>query len=120
MAVQKITQTQVVPIVEEAWIAPTFQNSWVNYDNDVTHNVAGYWKDSMGVVHLKGLVKSGTAAAIFTLPAGYRPYKRCIFVILSNGAVGRINLDPDGQVIPTTPYSNAWVSLDGITFRAYQ
>ncbi len=31
-------------------------------------------KDSLGFVHLKGTIKGGTFyAAVFTLPAGYRP-----------------------------------------------
>ncbi|KKK52619.1 hypothetical protein LCGC14_3103070, partial [marine sediment metagenome] len=53
------------------WIAPTLLNSWVNYA--ATYDTTGYMKDGFGFVHLKGLVKSGVAGTIFTLPVGYRP-----------------------------------------------
>lgn len=109
---------------EEAWNEvgstgePAFQNGWVNYDS--THNSAAFWKDSNGVVHLKGLVKSGTISTtlpIFTLPAGYRPAKKEIIVTISNGALGRVNVESDGDVVPETG-NNAWFSLDGVSFRA--
>lgn len=48
LTLQYITQ-------QEPWQTPTFQNGWVNYDT--TYNPAGYFKDSLGIVHLRGLVK---------------------------------------------------------------
>ena len=101
----------------EAFIAPTFLNSWVNFDA-TTFNAAGYYKDGFGIVHLRGLVKTGTVAlAIFTLPAGYRPVKTELFSVVSNNAFGRVDVDTGGNVILTIG-SNAFASLDGITFRA--
>ena len=100
----------------EAFIAPTLLNSWVNFDT--TFNSAGYYKDSFGIVHLRGLVKSGTVGvAIFTLPTGYRPVKTELFANVSNNAFGRIDIDVSGNVILTTG-SNVSASLDGMTFRA--
>ena len=109
---------------DKSWVAPTFQNSWVNYGD--VWETAGYRKDALGYVHLKGLVKSGTigtSTAIFTLPAGYRPKtgKALLFVCMSNNAAGRINVrnntGDEGKVCCETG-NNAWVSLDGITFLA--
>lgn len=101
-----------------AWQVPTFQNNWVNYDT--TYNTAGYYKDADNRVHVKGLVKTGTAnTVIFTFPAGYRPLKRGIFVTVSNNAIARIDVLPTGEVKMETG-SNTWISLETISFLAEQ
>jgi hypothetical protein len=49
---------------------PAFTNSWVNFDSV---RPVGFYRH-LGRVYLTGVAKSGTVgAAIFTLPAGYRP-----------------------------------------------
>ena len=81
---------------------------------------AGFYKDPVGVVHLQGVVNSGTAGTIFQLPAGYRPAKSGYFpasqaagvyaeaTVNSNGNVGRNSfVSPSGSFY-----------LEGITFRA--
>jgi hypothetical protein len=102
----------------EAWIAPTLTNSWVNFGGSQTP--AGYWKDSFGIVHLRGLIKSGTAgAAAFTLPSGYRPAHNWIFATIYNSgadALAHIDLSTAGAVTPTVTAS-VWLSLDGLSFR---
>ena len=103
---------------QEAWIAPTLLNSWVNYGGGYAN--AGYWKDSHGVVHLRGLVKSGgTASTIFTLPAGYRPAANELFLVASGTTptFAQIAIDTAGGVVFLNG-SNGYVSLSGITFRA--
>ena len=101
---------------QENWTAPTFLNSWIN--NGSGYNNAGFYKDEFGIVHLRGLVKSGTMqASIFTLPTGYRPAAREFFGTVSDALFGSVYIDPDGSVVPWSG-SNAWFSLDGITFRA--
>lgn len=95
--------------------AVTFINSWTNFG--AGFEVAYYWKDAAGLVHLQGLIKSGTiGAACFTLAAGYRPTATSLFAAVSNSAIGRVDVQSDGQVIPQTG-SNVWVSLEGMTFR---
>ncbi|MCP4710447.1 MAG: hypothetical protein GY869_17630 [Planctomycetes bacterium] len=60
---------------QQSWQTPAFQNSWINYGSG--YNPAQYFKDSMGIVHLRGLVKNVTLGqTVFTLPAGYRPASR--------------------------------------------
>ncbi|MDF2881668.1 MAG: hypothetical protein K0R54_2225 [Clostridiaceae bacterium] len=101
----------------ENWITPTFQNNWVNYDA-VSFGTAGYFKDLSGVVHLRGMVKSGTLnTAIFTLPIGYRPAYVEINPTVANGSLGRVDVLPNGAVYLVTG-SNAAVTLAGISFRA--
>ncbi|USN14418.1 hypothetical protein DONNERLITTCHEN_00170 [Janthinobacterium phage vB_JliS-Donnerlittchen] len=100
----------------EAWTAPTLTNSWIN--NGSGYNSVGFYKDSFGVVHLRGLIKSGSMqASAFTLPAGYRPPAREFFGTVSNALFGSVFVDPDGTVVPWSG-SNTWFSLDGLTFRA--
>ena len=108
----------LVEIGQEGWKAfKPFANGWQNYSN--TYNLAGYFKDSMGIVHLRGLVKRGTIKKhIFTLPAGYRPQRRELHVACTwSNASGRVDILTNGQVLPVAG-SNKWISLDGITFRA--
>ena len=88
------------------------------------------------MVHLKGLVKGGTVSTsvsggrIFVLPCGYGPAQDELHPALSNDAVGRVSIvsfqcsffnEPKryfGMVVAQPPSNSAWVSLDGITFRA--
>ncbi|NES77323.1 MULTISPECIES: hypothetical protein [Okeania] len=101
---------------QESWQTPTLQNGWVNYGSG--YNSAGYFKDSLGIVHLKGLVRNGTANTIFTLPVGYRPAARELHSVATyNNTIGRVDIFSNGRVQRISG-SSAWVSLDGITFRA--
>jgi len=104
-------------INQEAWQAASLLNGWLNYG--ASYNPAGYFKDKNGIVHLRGLVKSGaTGVSIFNLPAGYRPQYREIHATITNpNSIARIDVLASGEV-QMVMGSNAWISLDGITFRA--
>lgn len=118
---------------------PAFnKTSFCNWSNfDAFHNTAAFYKDQFGVVHLKGLVKlsdesttgicsaNATVLTVFQLPEGYRPATREVHATISNEQLGRVNVDAaDGRVSAGTATPNsvtnakAWLSLDGITFRA--
>lgn len=102
--------------IQESWQVPTLLNGWIDYGD--VYNPTGYWKDSFGVVHLRGLVKSGTMNQnIFVLPSGYRPQYKEIQFSNSDNAYGRVDILTDGSVLPVVG-NNLWISLDGITFRA--
>ena len=104
---------------QEAWIAPTLLNGWVNYGS--VYETAGFYKDDMGRVHLKGFIKDGATTAglnIFVLPVGYRPSAVQWFVCaLTGGTVGRIGISPNGDVSVIT-VSSQFTALDGISFKA--
>jgi hypothetical protein len=101
--------------IQNAWVAPTLLNSWVNFGG--AWGDAAYMIDTMGFVHLKGLVKSGTVGApLFVLPAGYRPLTKIGFPIMANGAFGWVSVLADGTV-QIEAGSNVFASIDGITFR---
>lgn len=108
---------------------PNFTDScWINYNFGGTpFNEAGFYKDQVGIVHLRGLVspwcagRNGAGEVIFTLPAGYRPAEIEVQATISNNAINRINVRPNGEVVPELaigPGSLTWISLDGISFRA--
>jgi hypothetical protein len=105
-------------LTQEAWTAVTFLNSWVNFDA-TTYQSAAYFKDSLGVVHLRGRIKNGTInTAAFTLPVGYRPLKTCLFPSLDGvSAAAILGVDTGGNVIPVTGNNGSYL-LDGITFDA--
>jgi hypothetical protein len=95
---------------------PAFTNSWVNFAGGWVP--AAFWRDPLGFVHLRGLIKSGVVgSAAFTLPPGFRPKENEPFVAISNGAIGRVDVLTDGTVVPASPSNNTWVSLSGIHFR---
>lgn len=103
------------------WITPTLLNGWENYG--FSYSQAGYYKDDMGLVHIRGLIKSGvTEAPAFILPKGYRPRFTTVFVgISSSGAYEfayiRVN---SGGLVTIVKGGNVYLSLDGISFLAEQ
>jgi hypothetical protein len=105
-------------LTQEAVIAPTLLNGWVNYGSG--YITAGYFKDSQGIVHLQGLIKSGTATAataVFTLPVGYRPTLIEIFPTISNSVFCALQVRDNGNVEFAIAGNTAYVSLSGISFR---
>lgn len=115
--------TQGDQVAVDSWIlvgytggAPAFQNSWANY-GDGWH-WAAFYKDPVGVVRLRGLVKSGTVnTAIFTLPSGYRPPVDHYFAALCDTKLTMVEIDTNGAVFIYPNGSNGWLSLAGIEFK---
>jgi hypothetical protein len=100
----------------ESFIAPVLTGGWINIGG--TFGTAGYFKDSFGVVHLRGLVASGVlGSAAFTLEVGYRPEAICRFPVVANDAFGEVSIDAAGAVTLVVG-SPVFFSLDGITFKA--
>lgn len=98
----------------QAWQTPTLAGAWVNYN--AANSQAGYYKDALGTVHLRGTVKTGVIpSVIFTMAAGYAPSKILNFAVASNGAFGYASVDTGGNV-SAQGGSNLWFDLDGITF----
>ena len=94
---------------------PAFWNGWVNFPGS---NSAGFYKDRLGYVHLKGFVRFGAVPGnVFVLPAGYRPAKQLILPTVADHAFASVLIGQGGQV-STQVGSNVWFSLDGIVFPA--
>jgi hypothetical protein len=104
---------------------------WANYGGNYAH--VAFYKDPLGVVHLKGTAicteisgncGAGAFQLIFTLPAGFIPAADEYFAVPGSDSYGQILVLGQaegvsaGQVIARVGVSTAYMSLDGITFRA--
>lgn len=97
------------------WIAPTLINAWAN--TGAGNLSAGYLKDALGFVRLRGEIKTGAIPSIaFQLPAGYRPTGSHTQVTVCAGpTLGYIVVDTSGNV-SVQAGNNAAVELGGIQF----
>lgn len=103
---------------QEAWIAPTLLNGWVN--TGTGWSPAGYMKDTSGYVHIRGLIKSGAtgnATILFVLPAGYRPAYELVFITSTDAGgsplTARIDVTSSGNLLFMSG-GNGYVALDNI------
>ena len=102
---------------QQAWQAPVLLNSWTNYGGGFSN--AAYYKDSLGMVHLRGMVRGGAIGSnAFVLPVGYRP-DAVLYIagVTSGSAIAIISVAPDG-VVKFDQGSSNYVSLDTVHFRA--
>lgn len=104
------------------WTTMSMSAGWVFYGSNFT--TPQYTKSSDGMVTIKGLIKSGTTTAgtvIFTLPPGYRPAERQIYVAQATGAgFARVDILANGQIQIQSGFSATWTTLDGLAFMAEQ
>lgn len=108
---------------QEPWIAPTLLNGWANLGSGYT--TFGVYKDELGVLHLKGFIKSGIEAPLtqlFILPFGFRPAEKIVIPIFSyRGGTGEfhsyIEIATDGVVTTGFEVGNTWLMLNNISFR---
>lgn len=115
-------QGQEVSVTQEDWSSPILSNGWLPYGSE--WNLPGFFKDSFGVVHLRGMIKKSVAGPVtpnetlFTLPVGYRPQLRELCACASNNAFGRVDIMPSGDV-DVIVGNTTYLSLDSISFRVY-
>lgn len=101
------------------WIVPTLLNGWINFGAPL--DTAGYYKDDLGIVHIKGIIKSGTATIntpLLNLPAGYRPLTTQLKGTVSNDLFGYFQIAANGNLLIIVG-SNASFSIE-CSFRAEQ
>ena len=91
-------------------LSPTLLNTWVNFG--VPFQNIGYYKDSSGIVHLQGTIKSGSTD-IFVLPVGYRPAGT---IAIEIGSTVRIDVTSDGYVRLISG-ANTFLNLNLISFK---
>lgn len=101
-----------------SWTVPTYLNSWHKYDT--TYNEPAYYKDAFGFVHLRGMIAGGSSAgaAMFILPAGYRPILRVLTGVHSATGFARLDIETNGTVALIGSGSTSWTSLECVTFKA--
>ncbi len=80
----------------------------------------GYAIDSLGIVHLRGGLASGTSGdEALILPPALRPSHKLWLPIYTGGnSEGSLVISSGGQVIPTGPEAGSYASLDGVSFVA--
>lgn len=106
----------LLPAVPPIWSAVSLVNGWVHFA--APYSVPGFMVDGAGMVHLRGLLKSGVIpATMFTLPVGARPSSVLIFAVASNDAFGEVRVDTSG-LVQAFVGNNGWLSIDGIVFPA--
>ncbi|SRR5216684_252258 len=104
-------------IAKAEWHEFTFQNGWSNYGGNYVK--AAYYKDALGRVHLRGIVKGGIEHAILaTLPRGYIPETGITAVVASNSSQPCKIAISQGSGAVLFADSPKWASLDGIEFKA--
>jgi hypothetical protein len=115
----KATQQAVrlIGVGAEAAFQNGFENSACNGCPAV-----GYWKDSIGNVHLQGSLQGPTDGTAFTLPPGYRPTGDVRFLAsasVSDAAKHSVVfVQDDGAVKIVDAEANHDTSLNGVSFRA--
>jgi S-layer homology domain len=100
---------------------PGFKNGWANVGSG--GSTAAFYKDPLGVVHLKGNVfnPASTSSVAFTLPPGYRPSQQLLLpvaALASGSPTGSLVILPAGDVIPQCDVVNCSIGIDGLAFRA--
>lgn len=98
---------------------PPFTNGWVNYGGG--YGSVSFRKFPDGIVRVKGAVKNGPInSSAFTLPVGYRPPNARYFPAQSQTGgtpvAGGVYVDVDGTVSPYQAGTNAFLSLDSVSF----
>ena len=96
----------------------TLKNGWTNSGG--VYAPAGYAKDSLGVVHLRGGIHGGaTNQTAFVLPSRLRP-KHLLYVPVStaNYTEGTVGISYTGAVYPIGSDVGSFTSLGGISFVA--
>jgi hypothetical protein len=122
----------------EGWHEASFLGSstdWADYG--APYGPISYFKDQLGIVHLRGVAKNAlkgiglgggcfyeeegpyAPGVMFRLPIGDRPANEEAFVDDNSEGFGRVDVTPEGIVcsITTTPAAG-FATLDGISFKA--
>jgi hypothetical protein len=93
---------------------PPFQNGWAAFGSGYALPSFRKWPD--GTVSLRGMMVPGTVnQPAFTLPPGYRPTEREVWVRTQTGSPPWGSVFPNGEVVQHLS-PGTWVTLDGITF----
>lgn len=111
------------------WITPTLLNGWTHYNpsND-TYPPTRFSKDSLGYVHIDGMIAGGIdmpGVTLFKLPVGYRPKNAISFPtvcsdVVEETRIGRIRINPDGIVALARSGGNLYLSTAIPPFLAEQ
>jgi hypothetical protein len=117
---QALQETLEALIAKPQWVEPALENSWKTVAGTTP---AGYTKDALGFVHLRGRIESGVSGKqAFLLPAGFRPagndtYAASVFAGATAGS-GLVNALAEGEVLVFVNGAFENVGLGGINWLA--
>lgn len=99
-----------------AWAGVTYASGWEDFLPGTLQPVQ--YKKVGDLVFLRGICyrTSGASATIATLPSGYRPLAKIQQIVLSNVALGYIDIETDGDIVLNAGSPTDWVSLNNIWF----
>jgi S-layer homology domain len=116
-AMDAITQSEDFHLVGQPG-EPPFQGGWSNFGFGFSQ--AGFFKDALGIVHLKGFIIGPSGTSAFTLPAGYYPGE-ISFMPIAGSAGGPVAAYLQLQNGPIFLFcaggGTCSVGLDGLSFR---
>lgn len=102
-------------VPQPAFIAPALAPGFRNFG--AGYAPAGYEKDTLGFVHLRGVLHCSAGGTPFTLPPGYRPGTTVEFAEADGGNTSVLTVQSFGAV-QSACASHFSVGLDGIVFAA--
>lgn len=120
------------PIIKDLGVAGVPDATWINVASfgtgfaqsgviDYSGGHVRYFKDAFGWVQMDGLLlapSSPLGLIAFTLPAGYRPATKLIFMVVSTtGVVGTVGIDTTGAVTVILMTGSILYSMTSIRFK---
>lgn len=116
----QVDSIEVQSIASEEWETLDLWNNWQNYGNGFA--TAAVYLDPLGVMHFRGTISGGNTSSgtiLFNLFEEYVPqYGKVMFLVPCGSGTARIEVLPNGNFV-FYGSSNAWVSLDQISYRLY-
>ncbi|WP_329793890.1 hypothetical protein V1227_18965 [Lentzea sp. DG1S-22] len=82
--------------IDDCWEPLTLTNGWVNYGEEWA--TAQYRKGPSSLVEMRGLVRSGNASHVTTLPVGCRPSATLLTVQNVGDTFNRVDIRANGEV----------------------
>ena len=109
------TGSNTVTPTDSGWITPTLNSGYTGYSSP--YGTIKYRKIG-NIVNIQGITNEGTVGTVFTLPTGFRPDRRVLIAALNANALGRLDIEPNGNVNIDISASSSWFSLNCTFFTA--
>lgn len=109
-------------VTQGDWIEPTLLSNWTNFGPGT--DPVSYMKDSLGFVHLRGVMKNGSigpSSPAFYLPEGYRPTGYLMLSATSNGSsqvLTQVDISNTTGKFQVVVGGNIICCIDNIIFKA--
>lgn len=103
---------------DTGWVSLTLVSSWVNYGSGY---VTAQYRKINGVVHVRGVIKSGTTTGgtvVATLPAGYRPSSHIVVPAWASAGPASVEVLSSGDLVCGDTGLNATRSSFNFSFAA--